>query len=281
MRRRLRRIGIVGCGAIGSALARAIEREDAKRARVVALVDADRKAALALQQRLPSQPPIVSLPELIRRSDLVIEAATVSVAAEVARRALAANRDVMVMSTGGLLRTRASWQRLAQRSRGHLYLPSGALCGLDGIKAMAVGTITRIRLTTRKAPRALAASPFVRARRLDVNRLRAPTVLFEGSPAQVIRAFPQNTNVAATMALASGALAGGSKRRRPAATVRVVADPSLRSNVHELEVEGDCGRLSVRVESRPSSVNPKTSELAIRSALATVKQLLTPVRIGT
>ena len=276
-----RRVGIVGCGAIGSAVAQAIERDHANAARVVALVDPDRTAALTLQRRLTSHPPLVSLPELIRRSDLVIEAATVSVAAEVTHRALAANRDVVVMSTGGLLARAASWQRLAQRSRAHLYIPSGALCGLDGIKAMAVGTITRIRLTTRKPPQAFATSPFVHAKRLHLNRLRVPTVLCEGSPAQVIRAFPQNTNVAATMALASGCFAGGSRRRRPAATVRVIADPSLRRNVHELEVQSDGGRLSVRVESRPSSANPKTSELAIRSALATLKQLFAPVRIGT
>ena len=275
------RVGIVGCGAIGSALARAIDRDYTKTARVAALVDRERKPALALQQRLASHPPIVSLRELIRRSDLVIEAATVSVALQVARLALAANRDVLLMSTGGLLTNGASWQRLARRSRGHLYIPSGALCGLDGIKAMAVGTIRQLRLTTRKPPRALASSPFVRARRLRVNRLRRPTVLFEGSPAQVIRAFPQNTNVAATMALAAGFGASASVRRCPTPTVRVVADPTLRRNVHELEVQGDCGRISVRVESRPSAANPKTSELAIRSALATLKQLLTPIRIGT
>ena len=277
----MRRVGIVGCGAIGSALALAIERDHAKTAKVVALVDREHAKALTLQRRLASHPPIVSLLELIRRSRLVIEAATVSVTPRVVRLALAANRDVLVMSTGGLLANSASWQRLAQRSRGRLHIPSGALCGVDGIKAMAVGTITRIRLTTRKPPRALASSPFVQAHRLQLTRIRKPMVLFEGSPAQVIRAFPQNTNVAATLALASRGTTGASTRRRPTARVRVVADPSLRMNVHELEVQGDCGRISVRVESRPSRANPKTSELAIRSALATLKQLLTPVSIGT
>jgi len=282
------RVGIVGCGTIGAALAHALERDYTKGARIVALADRVRAQALRLQQQLSSHPPIVSLRELIRRSQLVIEAASVSLAARAARLALASHRDVLIMSTGGLLADWDAWQRVATRSRGHLYVPSGALCGLDGVKAFAVGTIKRIRLTTRKPPAALAAAPFVKARRLNLTRLRRPKVLFEGSPTDAIRGFPQNTNVAATMALAC--LANGrSSLRHPALSrkggvkpmVRVVADPTIRVNMHELEVEGDCGRIGLQVASRPSARNPKTSELAIRSALATLRQLFSPVRIGT
>jgi len=267
------RVGIVGCGTIGSELARALERDYRHVARVVALVDPQRPHALRLQQQLSSRPPIVSLPELIRRSQLVLETATAAVAARVVRLALTAHRDVLVMSTGGLLAAPASWQRAARRSRGRLYIPSGALAGIDGIKAMAVGTIRAIRLTTRKPPRALADAPLVRARGLKLAGLRTPKVLFDGSPRDAIRAFPQNANIAATMFLACGA-------KSQAARVRVVADPALTRNIHELDIEGDCGRIRVQIESRPSS-NPKTSELAVRSALAALRQLFEPVRIGT
>lgn len=285
-------VGIVGCGTIGSALAKALERNYADVARVVALADQVQARARALQQQLASHPPIVSLPVLIRRSRLVIEAASAAVAPRVAHLALAANRDVLIMSTGGLLARSAGWQRQAQRSRGRLYIPSGGLCGLDGLKAMAVGTIRRIALTTRKPPQALASAPFVQAKRLHLERLRQPVCLFQGSPAEAIKAFPQNTNVAATMALAAlipsrratpPTRRNGRPRpmRRITTTVRVIADPTIHLNVHELDVEGDCGRLQCRVESRPSETNPKTSELAIRSALATVQQLFEPIRIGT
>lgn len=268
-------VGIVGCGTIGSELAHHLERGFRHVARIVALADRQRDAARVLQQRLTSHPPIVSLPELIRRSQLIIETASAALAPRVARLALAANRDVLMMSTGGLL-TSTTWQRVAQRSRGRLYVPSGALCGIDGVKAMAVGTIRRIRLTTRKPPQALASAPFVTARHLSLQRLKRPTVLFEGSPREAIRAFPQNTNIAATVSLACTL----SSRRRPAITIRVVADPSLRVNQHELVVEGAHGRFVCMVESRPSR-NPKTSQLAIDSALATLTQLFHPVRIGT
>ena len=106
--------------------------------------------------------------------------------------------------------------------------------------------------------------------------------MFEGSPAEAIRAFPQNINVGATMALAAlVGRRGRAARRPPTMTVRIVADPTLRMNVHELDVEGDCGRLNAKMESRPSSTNPKTSEIAVRSALASLRQLFEPVRIGT
>ncbi len=152
-------MGLIGCGTIGSQLAEALEREYAKDAELVALVDRERAQALRLRQRLSSHPPVVSLPTLIRTSDVVIEAAGVAIAARVARLALAADREVLIMSTGGLLMKRATWLQAAQRSRGHVTIPSGGLAGIDGLKALAMGTIHRVRLTTRKPPKALAEAP--------------------------------------------------------------------------------------------------------------------------
>jgi len=114
------RVGLVGCGTIGSQLARAIERTYGHVARVIALHDTNRAHATALQRRLITHPVICSLPALIRKSHLVIEAASADVAAEVVTRSLRSDRDVMVMSVGGLLRDR-TWTRLARRSRGRRY----------------------------------------------------------------------------------------------------------------------------------------------------------------
>src|SRR3989338_3008212 len=266
------RVGLVGCGTIGSQLARAIQRTYRHAARIVALNDCNPRHAASLQRHLLHRPPVCSLPTLIRNSQLVLEAASADVSAEVVRRCLRAHRDVMVMSVGGLLGDR-TWQRMARRSRGRVYIPSGALAGLDGVKAMAVGTIRSVSLTTRKPPRALAAAPYVRRKRLRLERLKRPSVIFEGSARDVVKAFPQNTNVAACLALASGI---SSSRTN----IRVVADPSLRTNVHELEVIGDCGSIRCQIQSRPSA-NPKTSEIAVRSAVAALGRIFDPVVIGT
>jgi len=263
------RVGLVGCGTIGSRVARAIQRDLAHVARISALHDVDPSRALRLQRRLRPQPPLCSLPQLISRCDLVVEAASVGAVAAVVSRALAAGRDVFVMSVGGLLQDQR-WRRLA--ARGRLHVPSGALAGLDGVKAMAIGGgLKRASLTTRKPPKALALAPSLVGRRLE--RLRRPTVVFDGTPRAVVKAFPQNTNVAAALALASGL---PDRRIR----VRVVADPAIRMNRHEVDVEGDCGRIRCQVESRPSA-NPKTSELAVRSAIATLHRIFDRISIGT
>ena len=271
------RVGLVGCGTIGSALAKAIERNYADVARVVALCDSDFLHAQRLQQKLSGHPPIVSLSRLLSRSDLILEAASASISCSVARRALSAGCDCLVMSTGGLLGHLPQLARAARRSHANLLLPSGALGGLDAVKALSMGMLRRVRLTTRKPPRALAGSPFAITRRLRLNGLRQPRIVFTGSPSKVVRAFPQNTNVAATVALACARSGFPTNRIQ----VRVVADPSLRRNVHELSVIGDAGQVEVRIESRPSRDNPKTSETAIRSALAVLDQAFGSVRIGT
>ncbi len=264
------RIGLVGCGTIGRGVAVFIQREYAGRARVVALHDVQRSPAEALQRRLTPRPAIVPLSTLIRRSDIVVETASIEAAQRLVPQALRGRRSLVVMSTGGLLQHRA-WRRLARSPERRVYIPSGALAGLDGVGALAMGPIRRAVLTSRKPPQALAAAPYVRRRGLRLTGLKRPRVLFDGSPQQAIRAFPQNANVAATLALALGP--------RGRARIRIIADPSLRTNVHELEVEGAAGRLQCRVESRPSA-NPKTSELAVYSAQLAVRRLLDPVVIG-
>ena len=264
------RVGLVGCGTIGSRVAQALHRKYAKTARITALHDSNPAHATSLQRRLTPRPRILPLESLIRRSDLIIEAASPAIAGPLVGRALRANRDILVMSVGGLLG--GGWKKHLRGSRGRLLIPSGALAGLDGVKALAVGRLRRVSLTTRKPPRALADAPYVRRRGLRLERLARARVIFEGSPRAAVGAFPQNINIAAALALASGSSAR--------ARIRVVADPSITRNMHELDVEGDCGRIRCRIESRPSA-NPKTSELAVRSAIAALGRFFDTVTIGT
>lgn len=266
------RVGLIGCGTIGSRLALALQQRYAHAARISALHDSNPAHASALQRRLHAHPPLSTLPELIRKSDVVVESASSEIASHVVSAALRAHRSVLVMSVGGLL-THRGWRRAVGRSRGRVYVPSGALAGLDGIKALAVGRIRRVSLTTSKPPRALASAPYVVRKKLRLTGLRRAVTIFEGSATAAVKAFPQNTNVAAALTLASGV--SGEQAR-----IRVVADPALRRNRHEVDVEGDCGRVRCQIESEPSR-NPKTSELAVRSAIATLQRLFDPILIGT
>ena len=108
---------------------------------------------------------------------------------------------------------------------------------------------------------------------IKLSEIKKKTVLFEGSCREAVKAFPQNINVAASLAFAG---VGLEKTR-----VRVVVDPALKRNVHQIVVEGDFGRLETRTQNLPSPINPKTSYLAVLSAIATLKGIVNPLKVGT
>ena len=119
----------------------------------------------------------------------------------------------------------------------------------------------------------LVGAPHVEALGIKLETIEKETLLFEGTASEAVKAFPANVNVAATISLAGI----GFERTK----VRVIADPTLSRNVHEITVEGEFGKLSTRVENLPSPENPKTSYLAALSAISTLKKILSPVQIGT
>lgn len=179
---------------------------------------------------------------------------------------------MLVLSSGGLL-TQGRRLRQAEAKGIPVYVPSGAILGLDGIRAAAVGGLSSVTLTTRKPPRAFSGAPGLARRGIDLKRIRAPRLLFRGSARKAAALFPQNINVAATLALAGL----GPVRTR----VKIIADPRIRTNIHEIEARGTFGKILIRAENRASARNPKTSRLAIQSAVAMLEQILRPLRIGS
>ena len=265
------RVGIVGCGTIGSELAMAIEQKFRDKARLVAICDSDKQKATFLAGKLPEAPPILPLKEPIGECDLVVEAASASISSEVARRALLASKDVMVVSVGGIVESDVF--ELANEKHCHIYMPSGAICGLDGVKSAVMGKVSRVTITTRKPPHGFQGAPYVLENNIDLSSIHEETILFQGSAKEAIRGFPQNVNVAIALSLAG---IGPEKTR-----VRIVCSPHYKTNSHEIEVEGEFGRLTTKTENVPSPQNPRTSYLAILSAIATLKGISDYSRIGT
>lgn len=264
----MKRIGLVGCGAIGRALARAIAR-GAVPGRLAAVCDADPAAAARLARGIRPRPAILPLRALVARCDVVVECASAAAAPGVVAAARARGRDVLALSVAGLLHHP---ELLRPAARGRMVVPSGALGALDALRASRRGGLRRVTLTSSKPPRAWAGAPHILRRGIRLDRVRARTVLFAGDAAAAARGFPANINIAATVALAGL----GARRTR----VRIVADPALRRNVHHLEFEGAFGRASCRFENVPFPENPKTSRLAALSALEALAGLLTSVRVG-
>jgi aspartate dehydrogenase len=176
------------------------------------------------------------------------------------------------LSVGALLE-HDDWLTLAQRTGSHIYVPSGAIVGLDGVKGAAIGAITSVTMTTRKPPPGLAGAPFVVAHGLDLTALTEETVVFEGSAREACRGFPANVNISAALSLAGI----GPDRTR----IRIIADPHGTRNMHDIEVVGEFGRFTIHLENVPSDTNPRTGKLSYLSALAMLKELAAALKVGT
>lgn len=269
----MKRIGIIGCGTIGSFLAKRIKKDFKKTAKIVGLCDIDNDKARLLALKLSKKVPVLSLEKLIDKSDLIIEAASSVASAQICKKAIEKGKDIMVMSIGGLL-GKSKLFSLARKKKVRIILPSGAICGLDGLKSAGVGRIKKVTLTTRKPPQSLKDAPYIVQNNIDLEAVTGEKVIFEGSAKEAVRGFPKNVNVSAILSIAG---IGPNKTK-----VRIVTSPEYMVNMHEVEVEGEFGRLITRTENVPFPDNPKTSLLAALSAVATLRQFLDDfVRIGT
>jgi len=272
------RVGLIGCGAIGKAIALAIDKGEAGDTELVIVYDIVRERAVRLASSLSKKPAAADSYRDVTRSpkvNLVIEAASQQAVRECVPDALANGKDVMILSVGalsdpGLLER---LRRIARERGRRILVPSGAIAGIDGVKAAAIGGIEEVVLVTRKPPRALADSPYVAEKGIRLEAISEPTVLYEGPAEDAIRKFPRNVNVAMTLSLA-----GIGPQRT---IVRVVADPTVDRNVHEIRVRGRFGELTVVARNVPSPTNPRTSYLAALSAIRMLKNLSEPILVGT
>jgi aspartate dehydrogenase len=267
-------IGIAGCGVIGTFIAKHIDRDFKSRAKVTALCDTDREKATKLARLISSGPSVVLFDRLIDKSDIVIEAASADVSFIFAKKALEKRKDVLVMSVGGILEKSRELFDLAEKKKSRIILPSGAICGLDGIKSARIGNIKKVSLITRKPPQSLKGAPYIEENKIDLDSITAETLIFKGSAQEAVKAFPKNINVSALLSI----VGTGAKNTQ----VNIITSPEYMINTHEIEVEGDFGRIVSVTENVACADNPKTSYLAALSAVASLKQLLQDfVRIGT
>jgi len=271
---KLLKIGIVGCGAIGSSLAKSIASDFSDRAELVGLYDIEIEKAYKLASKFNNQKLVaLNVEDLINRVELVIEAASAKSSFDIIQKTIKAGRDIMIMSVGGLVEHYKELRVLAQEKNVRIFIPTGAICGIDGLKAATCAKIKKVTLTTKKPPQAFLGVPYVLKSKVRLDNITQETVLFEGDALTAIRAFPQNINVAATLSLAG---IGPEKT-----LVRIIASPDITQNIHEIEIESEAGRIITRTENVIHPDNPKTSYLAVLSAIATLRQILEPVKIGT
>ncbi len=265
-------VGLAGFGAVGRRVAAELDRaEPALRLGAITSRDLD-AARTRAQALLKTPPPVVPLRDLVSLVDVVVEAAPAQAFEEIASATLRAGRTLVVLSAGALLDRYEAWAHLAREGGGRIHVASGAIGGLDALAAGAVGEVEAVTVVTRKPPRALEGAPYLEAHGIHLCGLQAPQVVFEGTARDACRGFPANVNIVAAVSLAGV----GPDRTR----VRIVADPTVSRNTHDLEVIGSFGRFHLRVENVPTE-NPRTGVLAAQSVIATLRKLVSPVRVGT
>jgi aspartate dehydrogenase len=263
-------VAIGGLGAIGLEVARALDR-GVDGLRLIAVSARDREKAGANVAGFAAPPRVVDLAELAE-ADVVVEAAPAAVFEQIAAPAIAAGRIFVPSSVGALL-PRMHLVEQAKASGARIVVPTGALLGLDAVRAAAEGEVASVTIESRKPPRGLVGAPYLEKHDIDVLKVNAPTVIFEGNAFDAAAGFPANVNVAAALALAGiGPLR---------TTVRIWADPGVDRNIHTIRVEAAAARLTMTVENVPSETNPRTGRLTPLSVIACLRGLTSTLKVGS
>ncbi len=261
---------------MGTQIALAIDSENFP-ATLTHVYDASKNASSSLVEKLQNKPEIVENSHLLSSQpiDIVVEAASQDAVKDVALSVLQNKKDLMIMSVGALL-DESIYDILSDACKDFkktIYLPSGAIAGLDGIKSIK-GELESISITTTKHPRSLKGAKFFETSEINLDEITSPTVVYQGTAKEAVTLFPANINVAALLSLTGI----GSEKT----SVTIVADPNTDKNTHHIEAIGKFGKMTFTIENVPDTNNPKTSRLAILSAIETLKKYCSDdIQIGT
>jgi aspartate dehydrogenase len=263
-------VAIGGLGAIGLKLARALDA-GVDGLQLIAVAARDQAKAESTLRSFHAPPRMVTLEDLAE-ADIVVEAAPAAVFETIASAAIEAGRIFVPASVGALL-PRMHLVRRAQETGARIVVPTGALLGLDAVRAAAEGTVQSVTIESRKPPRGLEGAPYLVKHGIEVSGLAAPIRVFEGNAFDAAAGFPANVNVAAALALAGI----GPMRTR----VEIWADPGIDRNTHTIRVEADAARFTMTIENVPSAENPRTGQITALSMLACLRGLVSTLKVGT
>ncbi len=269
--RRVLSVGIAGLGAIGRKVAGALN-EGIPGLRLVAVSARDLERARAFAKGFKRRVKVVPPAALAELADVVVECVPAAAFDAVALPAVRRGRTLVVITAGALL-SRPDLPALAGRHGARIVVPTGALIGLDAVRAAAEGEIRSVRMISRKPPKGLAGAPYLVENRIAVEGIDRPLKVFEGSAREAVRGFPANVNVAAALSLAGIG--------PDLTTIEVWADPGIDRNTHAIEVEAESARFSMTIANVPSEENPRTGKITALSVIATLRRLTGSLAIGT
>ena len=264
-------VAIGGLGAIGMVLARTIAG-DCPDLRLAAVSANDKNAARQRLANAAIDVPVLDLAELAVIADVVVECAPAKVFRDVAVPTIEQGRIFMPLGVGQLLVHEDLIAR-ARQTGARIMPPTGALLGLDAVRAAAEGTIESASIITRKHPRGFEGAPYILDNKIDLQAINEPTRIFKGSAREGAKGFPANVNVAAALSLAGF----GADRT----ILEIWADPTVERNIHTIKVRADSANLEMKIENVPSEDNPRTGKITALSTIAALKALNSTLKIGS
>jgi aspartate dehydrogenase len=264
------RVGLAGLGAVGLEVAkRLIAGVPGLTLTAVAVRDAD-KAKRALPQ-IGDSVALRKATELADDCDVVVECLPPALFRDVAVSAIDKGRIFMPLSVAQLLEHGDLIERAKAKSA-RILVPTGALLGLDAVRAAAEGTIHSVTMVTHKPPAGLEGAPYLLEGGISVAGLTAPLKVFDGTAREGARGFPTNVNVAAALSLAGI----GPDRTK----LQIWADPTVTRNTHTITVDADTMRFTMTIENVPSA-NPRTGKSVAPSTVAALRALVSELKVGS
>ena len=269
---RSRSVGIGGLGTVGFEVARRIDGGEVDGLTLSAVSARDHARARERMAGFRTPVDVVVAGDLAERADIVVESAPAAVFREIAEPVVRAGKVLVAISAGALL-DHADLVETARATGAQIVVPSGAVMGLDAVRGAAESGIASVTMITRKPPGGLAGAPHLVEHGIDLEGLRKPLKVFEGSARDGARGFPANVNVAAALGLAGV----GPERTR----LEIWADPGVTRNTHEIRLEAETVRFQLRIENVPSDENPRTGRSVAPSVVAALRRFVAPLVVGT
>lgn len=265
----MRRIAVIGAGALSKIFCQQVQKQLSKQYQITAIMSRNIEHADSLAQTISALPCTAIDQLLSTKPDIVVEFASRDAVVEYGETILKAGSDLVVISVGALS-NQALKNRLetaAKDANRKIYVPNGAVGGLDLMQTFAAMGPCKVEIQNTKAPKSLSGAPYLKDKVLSDTEAET---LFEGNVSTAINGFPKNVNVAVASALASESI--------DTAIVRVRSDPETTKNTHSIRLTNDLMQAQLTISSRPDPANPKSSTSTAYSVVALLKNLVSPIQ---
>ena len=262
------RIALIGCGALGRIFALNTQQLLSEHYQICAVMARQFEHAQKLADEINTKP-VHDLEELLaEKPEMVIELAGAQALHDYAETILSQGINLVAASVGALADSAFKNKLLcaAQKHHATLYIPNGAIGGLDLMRTFALMQGATLEIENIKAPKSLNGAPYLKGESLPNDR---PITVFEGGVKEAIAGFPKNVNVAVAASLATEAISSH---------VTIKSDPGTNVNTHHLTLKNALMSADITISSKPDPRNPKSSTSTAWSVIALLQNLASPLR---